>query len=169
MNLIVAVDECWNIGYNNDLLEKISEDLKNFKRLTINSTIIMGRKTFESLPGKKALPKRTNIILSSSLSLENNEEIIVCHSLNEVFDKIKDIPTEKIFIIGGETIYKQFLPFCDTAFVTKIHNSYTADKSMVNLDLDDNWQITEKGEILKNINNISYQFLIYKQKSTKLL
>ncbi|MCK9329220.1 MAG: dihydrofolate reductase [Candidatus Cloacimonetes bacterium] len=162
MNLIVAVDENWNIGYKNDLLEKISADLKNFKRLTLNSTVIMGRNTFDSLPGKKALPKRINIVLSRDKNL-HIPNVIICNTIQEALHKISDSDQDKVFVIGGETIYKHFLPYCEKAYITKIFNKYIADKKMINLDLLSEWKIIEKSEIFENDNGIKFQYITYKR------
>lgn len=157
MNLIVAVDENWGIGYKGDLLERISEDLKNFKEKTIGKTIVMGRVTFDSLPNKKALPKRENIILTK----QHNLKIEACKVYNNIEDILNLENKDDVFIIGGENIYQQFLPYCKKAYVTKIFNSYEHDRSFPNLDEKEYWLLTEKSEVLENKNGVKFQFTIY--------
>lgn len=167
MNLIVAVDNEWNIGYKGDLLEKISEDLKFFKSMTINKTVVMGRNTFESLPGKKPLKNRRNIVLSSNKDL-SIDGVEICSSLEELFGLISETDSNDVFIIGGEQVYKLLLPYCHLAYVTKIFNTYTADKKMENIDLLSNWEIVKKSDLHNKDCNLRFQFLTYQNKSIKL-
>lgn len=105
------------IGKNNDLLYRISEDLKRFKSITLGHPIIMGRKTFDSIG--KALPGRTNIVITRDTNYEK-EGVIAANSLEEALSKAKEIDQEEIFIIGGGEIYKQALPFTTKLYLTKI-------------------------------------------------
>jgi len=172
MNIIVAVDSNWGIGYKNKLLQIIPEDLKLFKQLTNNKIIIMGRETFESLPNKQPLRNRINIVLSRNKNFidvsNKNKQLIVYQSIDELFMKLKNVihyNSNKIFIIGGESVYKQFIPYCEKAYVTKINKSYKADRYFVNLDKNDKWKLINKSENkLFNSENelIKYSFLEYK-------
>lgn len=166
MNIIVAVDENWGIGYKGNLLERISEDMKFFKEKTINKIVVMGRVTFESLPNKKPLPMRENIVLSKNKEYFN-QEIEIVNGIDELFEKIKNLDTENIFIIGGEKIYKMLYEYCSKAYVTKIYNKYESDAKMENLDEKPNWEIIEKSEIKQNKNGISFQFITYKNNRVK--
>lgn len=159
MNLIVAVDQNWGIGYKGDLLERISEDLKFFKKTTTGNAIIMGRVTFDSLPNKKPLPNRTNIVLTKNTNLKI-DGCIICNSIDEIL-KLED--KENVFVIGGADIYKQLLPYCKKAYVTKILNTYEYDRSFINLDNDKAWHLTHESEILKNKNNVPFKFTTYEK------
>ena len=159
ISAIVAVDENFGIGFNGDLLEHIPEDLKHFKQLTTNKTIIMGRKTWESLPNKP-LPNRLNIVVTSKE--RSFEEMTVFTSFEEVYSRATHImPEDEWFIIGGGSIYKEFLPICDKVYLTKIMVSHeNVDTYFPNIELMDNWKCIEQSEI-KQYNDISYQFKTY--------
>lgn len=164
MNLIVNVSENWAIGRGNELLFHLSTDMKFFKSQTIEKTVVMGRKTLESFPGKKPLPKRKNIVLTTNPDFcAENVEII--HSIDELLKKIDLENSEDIYVIGGETIYRQLLPYCDTAFVTKVASTVNdADAFMVNLDDDENWEIVDESETM-NEKGYDFKFVTYKKKA----
>lgn len=164
MNLIVNVSENWAIGRGNELLFHLSTDMKFFKSQTIEKTVVMGRKTLESFPGKKPLPKRKNIVLTTNPDFcAENVEII--HSIDELLKKIDLENSEDIYVIGGETIYRQLLPYCDTAFVTKVSSTVNdADAFMVNLDDDENWEIVDESETM-NEKGYDFKFVTYKKKA----
>ena len=109
MNLIVAVDRGWGIGKDGGLLYSIPEDMKFFRTTTAGKTVIMGRATLESLPGGRPLPKRRNIILSRTLSEVEGAE--VCKTPEEIVALLADTPSEDIFVIGGESVYRDMLPY----------------------------------------------------------
>ena len=159
ISAIVAVDENFGIGFNGDLLEHIPEDLKRFKQLTTNKTIIMGRKTWESLPNKP-LPDRLNIVITSKE--RSLGEMTVFTSFEEVYSRATHImPEDEWFVIGGGSIYKEFLPICDKVYLTKIMVSHeNVDTYFPNIELMDNWKCVEQSEI-KQYNDISYQFKTY--------
>ena len=163
MNLIVAVDENWAIGKEGDLLEKISEDLKRFKELTTNNIVVMGRVTFDSLPKKIPLPNRKNIVLTRDKTLVI-EGVEICYTVDELLKMIEK-EEKDVFVMGGEKIYKLLLPFCKKAYVTKIYNSYDADRYMENLDISEEWEEKIKEEIRENDNGIKYQYITYEKKS----
>jgi dihydrofolate reductase len=163
MNLIVAVDENWAIGKEGDLLEKISEDLKRFKELTTNNIVVMGRVTFDSLPKKRPLPNRKNIVLTRDKTLVI-EGVEICYTVDELLKMIEK-EEKDVFVMGGEKIYKLLLPFCKKAYVTKIYNSYDADRYMENLDISEEWEEKIKEEIRENDNGIKYQYITYEKKS----
>ena len=167
MKAIVAVDINWGIGYKGKLLQWIPEDLKFFKAMTLGKVVIMGRETFESLPGKEPLKDRVNIVLSKNESF-TNEKIIICRSLEELFNVLANYSEEDVFVIGGESIYAQLLPFCSEAYVTKIRNSYKADKHFINIDQIKAWEVVSESEP-QNYGDIEYRFIKYvnnKSKST---
>ncbi len=145
MKAIVAVDASWGIGCNNRLLAHVPEDMKFFKETTTGHTIVMGRKTFESFPGKGPLPKRRNIVLSKSMDEDTHEGLEVLAGIEELSDLLS--ADEEVFVIGGESVYKALLPACDTVYVTKLHERFEADTFFPNLDLDDNWVCAYESEI----------------------
>ena len=161
MNLIVATDENWAIGYQNELLIRISEDLKYFKKLTINNTVIMGRKTFESLPNKKPLTNRTNIILTNDINYKIDNAII-CNSIDDVL-KITENINNEVYIIGGEMIYKLFLPYVKKAYITKIYHKFKADRYLTNF-INNDWTLINESPIYETENNLRYQFLVYQKR-----
>lgn len=146
MKAIVAVDLNWGIGYKGNLLKPIAPDLKRFKELTINKVVVMGRETFESLPKKEPLKDRVNIVLSKS-DLINDKRIIVCNSLNQLFNELLKYNTNDVFVIGGESVYKQLLPYCTEVYVTKIQKTYIADRHFTNLDENSSWKLLDKSDL----------------------
>ena len=145
MNLIAAVDRNWAIGKAGRELVNIPEDKKFFREETTGKVIVMGRKTFESLPRAMALAGRTNIVLSENPGFAP-KNTIVCRSFEETKEELAKYPTEDIYIIGGGSIYKQFLPLCDTAHITKVDYKYDADTYFPNLDQLEDWEMTEVSE-----------------------
>ena len=144
MNLIAAVDENWGIGYENQLLARIPADLRYFREKTIGRTVVYGRKTMDTFPGGRPLPGRTNIVLSRNPGF-SPEGAITCGTVPEALAKLAKYPPEDIFIIGGESIYKEFLPYCQRAYITKIHAVFPCDAYLENLDMDGGWLLREKG------------------------
>ena len=160
MNLIVAVDENWCIGYKGNLLFSIKQDMKFFRETTQNHIVVMGRKTLDSFPGGKPLKNRVNIVLTKNTDFKR-DGVIVCHSTDEVLEELEKC-NDDVFVIGGEQIYKEFLPYCDTAYVTKVRAKRTADAHMVNLDLSDEWEALQNTKDFVD-NELTYQFYIYKR------
>ena len=132
MNLIVNADKNWGIGKNNELLVQIPNDMKMFRSTTIGNVVVMGRKTLESFPNGKPLPKRTNIVLTKNKNYAAKGAIVV-HSKEELLEELKKYPEEDIFVIGGESIYRMLLPYCTTAYVTRTDYAYDADTYFPNL------------------------------------
>lgn len=161
MNLIVAVDEKWGIGCDNDLLASIPGDMQYFKEKTTDGVVVMGRRTLESLPKQRGLPKRINYVLTSNKEFEA-ERCIAVHSEEELLKELEQYDPEHIFIIGGESIYKKFYKHCDKCFVTKMHANLNADKFMVNLDEDEDFKETWKSE-MHSENGIDYEFTLYER------
>lgn len=158
MNCIAAVDSNWAIGIDNRLLFHIPQDLRFFKEKTVGKTVIMGKNTLLSLPEQKSLANRRNIVLSTSLK-EN--DFIVCKDLESLFEKIKDYDSDELFVIGGEQIYSLLLPYCSTAYITKVNAEKPANRFFRNLDLSENWEMTFEGE--KQIyNGIEFCFCEYR-------
>lgn len=162
MNLIVAVDKNWAIGNKNKLLISIPADMKNFRSLTTGNVIIMGRKTLESFPQNQPLKNRVNIVLTKNEKYQVNGATVV-HSVEELQEELKQYTEEEIYVIGGESIYRQLLPMCDTAIVTKIDEAYEADTYFPNLDELADWEIAEESEE-QTYFDVCYTFTTYKRK-----
>ena len=162
MNCIVAVDENWAIGYKNELLVRIPADQKFFRQETTGKVVVLGRKTLETFPQGRPLPNRTNIIVSTKQDYEVKDSIVV-HSIEELLEELKKYDTNDVYIIGGDSIYKQMLPYCDTAHVTKIDRAYEADTYFPNLDEMEEWEITADSDEQVYF-DLTYHFLKYERK-----
>ena len=145
MNLIAAVDKNWAIGNKNQLLVKIPADQKFFRETTTGKVVVMGRKTLESFPNGLPLKNRTNIVLTRDEKYDVKDAIVL-HSLEELREELKKYPSEDIYVIGGETIYRQLLDECDVAHITKIEFAYDADAYFPYLDELPEWKITADSE-----------------------
>ncbi len=141
MNIIVAADKNWAIGLQNKLLVSIPADMKFFRQTTTGNVVVMGRKTLESFPNGQPLKNRTNIVLTSDRSY-NVKDAVVVHSIEELLEELKKYDSEDVYVIGGESIYRQLLPYCSLAHVTKIDHEYQADTYFPNLDEDEEWELT---------------------------
>ena len=117
MNIIVAVDKNWAIGYQNKLLNSIPEDMKFFRETTTGHVVVMGRKTLESFPNGRPLKNRTNVVITRRQDYEVPGAVVV-HSVEEALEYLKRFKSEDIYVIGGASIYEQMLPYCDVAHVT---------------------------------------------------
>lgn len=162
MNLIVAVDKNWAIGCQNELLVRIPNDHKHFREETTGKVVVLGRKTLETFPQGLPLKNRTNIILSGNPNYRVKDAIIV-HSTEELLEELKKYDDEEIYIIGGESVYRQLLPYCEVAHVTKIEHAYQADAYFPNLDESDEWEITAQSEE-QTYFDIEYTFVKYERK-----
>ena len=160
ISAIVAVDNNWGIGFNGDLLEHIPEDLKYFKELTTSHVVVMGSKTWDSLP-RKPLKDRLNVVISRQ-PREVLGDMSIRISMEEAKSRISAVPQdEEWFIIGGGTIYKELLPFCDRVYVTKIHKNHeNVDTYFPNLDEMEEWAPGMCSSI-HDYNGLSYQFWEY--------
>lgn len=161
MKMIVAVDKNWGIGKNNDLLVSIPADMKMFRTETSGKVVIMGRKTLESFPGGLPLKNRTNIVLSGNPDYQVKGAIVV-HSLQELLEEIKKYPKDQVYCIGGDSVYKMLLPYCDTAQVTKIDFAYEADRYFPNLDEMPQWQVAAESEE-QTYFDLEYRFVRYER------
>lgn len=157
MKAIVAVDSNWGIGYQGKLLAHIPEDLKYFRKMTIGKVVVMGEKTFKSLPGGLPLTGRVNIVMSNTLE---DDRVIVCNSMEDLWTRLEKYDTDDIFVIGGESVYRQLLKYCGEVYVTKIKATYKSDRYFNNLDKDNNWKlISEVGG--KSKKGLEYKFTRY--------
>ncbi|NBI64641.1 dihydrofolate reductase [Clostridiales bacterium] len=161
MNIIVVVDENWNIGRDGGLLVHLPGDLKYFKEKTLGKTVVVGRKTLESFPGSKPLPGRRNIVLTRKERYKP-EGCETCASKEEL-TRLLGNDTKDVFICGGQNVYGQFLEECDRYFVTKIYAAFDADRSFPELDSRQDLEIVWKSDTQEE-NGINYQFFEYKRK-----
>lgn len=145
MIAIAAVDSNWAIGNKNRLLTSIPADMKFFREKTNGHVVVMGRKTLESFPNGRPLKNRTNIVLTSNKEYQVKDAVIV-HTEEELLEELKKYDTDEIYIIGGESIYQMMIPYCDTAYITKISHAYEADTYFPDLDAADGWRMTEESE-----------------------
>ncbi len=157
---IVAVDENWGIGKNNKLPWSIPGELVFFKEKTLGKTVVMGRKTLESLPGGRPLPGRRNIVLTRSWGYPVEGSDVVC-SPEGLMELLDDINSDDVFLIGGAQIYRLLLPYCSKAFVTKVKGTFDVDAHHPDLDSDPNWVIVDKSQPITSPNGIEYTRLIY--------
>jgi len=162
MNMIVAVDKNWSIGCKGKLLISIPEDMQLFRKETTNKVVVMGRKTLESFSNGLPLKNRTNIVITSDKSY-TVKDAIICHSIEEALEEIKKYPSEDVYVIGGETIYRQLLPYCEVAHVTKIDYEYDADTQIPNMDEMPEWEIMERSDE-RTYFDLEYEFLKYIRK-----
>lgn len=161
MKTIVAVDNNWGIGKDGGLLVNLPGDLKYFKEQTLGKVVVMGRTTFESLPGKKPLKDRVNIVLSRNEDFQ--PDCTKCKSMGELFKTLEAYDMEDVFIIGGADIYRQFLPYCSSHLVTKINGVFEADKFFENLDLRTDLELVGMSEPVSE-NGVEYRFAEYRRK-----
>ena len=162
MKLIVCVDSEWGIGYKNQLLVRITSDQKFFRTTTTGNVVVMGRKTLDSFPGQKPLKDRVNIVLTSAKNPEVRDSEIYVNSIEECLEEVKKYPDKEVFIIGGSSVYEQFLPYCDTAYVTRVDRAFSKDAYFPNLDKDPEWELAEEGEEQTYFDN-TFSFNTYKR------
>ena len=161
MNLIAAVDRNWAIGYKNELLVRIPEDQKWFRETTTGKAVIMGRKTLESFPNKSPLKNRLNVVITSDMNYSVPGAVVV-HSIDEAVEAVRDYAGDDVYVIGGESIYRQMLPLCSTAHITKVDYAYQADAHFPDLDKEEGWKITETSDE-RTYFDIIYEFVKYER------
>ena len=161
LSIIVAKAQNNIIGKNNKLLWHISEDLKRFKDLTTGHTIIMGRKTFESLG--RILPNRKHIVFTQNPDFKvNDENVKIVHSMLEIQEYIEN--KEENFVIGGAMIYNLLMPYANKMYITEIHKDFEGDTVFPKINLDILEEVSrEKGEDIEQ-NNLEYDFVVYERK-----
>jgi dihydrofolate reductase len=163
ISIIVAVSDDWGIGKDNELLWHIPEDLRRFKRLTMGKCVIMGKKTWISLP-KKPLSGRKNIVLTD-IPGECIDFSITAYSIDDAISKCDK--EEEAFIMGGGSIYRQFMPVADRLYITHVHRKAPADVWFPKIDLR-KWKIVEKEEcISEDDNRIPYSYVIYERREAR--
>ena len=159
MNIIAAVDANWAIVYKNELLVKIPNDQKWFQKITTGKVVVMGRKTMETFPNGMPLKNRTNIVLTGDRALRVKDAELV-YGIEELLEKLKQYNTEDVYVIGGESVYEELLPYYDTAYITKIDYTYQADRYFPNLDNDADWHIESESEE-QTYFDLEYYFVKY--------
>jgi len=158
LKAILSADINWGIGYKGSLLARVPEDMKFFREMTSGKVVVMGRETLESFPKGEPLKNRVNIVLSTTLKRNG---LIICRSLKELFIKLYDFDEADIFIIGGESVYRQLLPYCSEALVTKFCKSFKVDRHFPNLDNNPDWFLDCESE-KKSFENFIFHFAKYK-------
>ena len=167
MELIVAVDREWGIGYRGELLAHLSEDLRHFKDLTLGKTVIFGSNTLATFPGGRPLKGRNNLILHPDAEY-TVEGATVLHSLEELFTYVGNHPEQTYVVIGGASVYRQLLPYCSKAHVTKFDRSFPKDVWFENLDERDDWRLREEsplavGTVRETGEELTYRFCTYER------
>lgn len=155
MQAIVAVSQSWGIGKGEDLLFRLPSDLRRFKAMTTGHTVIMGRKTLDSLPGGKGLPHRRNLVLSRQSDFAPDRAEVI-HSVEDILKTAED----DAFVIGGQQVYEQLLPYCARVHVTKVLSDPEADAFFPDLDKLPEWKVASAGEMLTE-NGLSFQYVEY--------
>lgn len=158
MELIVAVYDDWGIGKDGTQPIALSADRKFFRETTKGAMVIVGRKTLADFPGGRPLPNRVNVVMTRQDA--NIPDVVICRSPEDAVELAKT--AERAMVIGGGSIYKQMLPYCDTAYITKVHTSPESDTFFPNLDADPQWKMVEIFQSGEE-NGISYEMCLYKK------
>lgn len=164
MNFIVAVTNDYAIGKNNNLLFHLPTDLKYFKEKTLNKIVIMGERTYLSLP-VKPLPKRTTIVLSNNPNF-NDDRVIIARSLEDLFNKLKQYNDDDIFVCGGASVYNLLMDYCKTGYITRVNITVPADTYIDNIDKKDNFELTSQTQP-QTENGLEFKFQEYTNKNVK--
>lgn len=159
--IIAAMASDGGIGNKGELLFHLKEDMARFRKNTLHNVVLMGRKTLESFPEGKPLPERTNVVLSRK-KRESRDNLIWVSSVEEALQVVSRIPG-KVFVIGGEEIYRQFLPLASKVYLTEISEISTADSYFPDIRKDERWTAEKVGP-WKREGNLSFRFVIYTKK-----
>lgn len=166
MCILVAADCRWGIGYQNKLLFHLEQDMAFFKKKTMGNVVVMGRKTLESFPGGKPLSGRNNIVLTRDVEWrrrhENQEALLVFSSVGEVLSYAEQ-ENRDVYIIGGESIYRQFLKYVTDAYVTRVNAIRTADRFFPNLDEMPEWEKVSVVDKIQDESGLSFEIMKYVQ------
>lgn len=165
MNLIVAADNKWGIGRDGGLLASIPTDMKYFREHTTGKVVVMGRKTLESMPGRRGLPKRINYVLTTDPGYEA-ERCTVVNSEDELWEELSQYDPDDVFLIGGATLYNRFYRMCDKLFVTKLDADLNADTFITCFDDDPDYEVVSESEPVTE-NGITFRFVVYGRKDDK--
>lgn len=165
MKMIVNTDINWGIGKNNDLLFSNKEDMKFFRRTTTGGTVVMGRKTLESFPGGKPLKNRVNIVMTNNPDYRNSE-VVVCRNREQLTKAIENAEGE-VFLIGGASMYNEFMDCCSHAYVTRTFADGGADCFINSLDIREGWHVSDEGEPMHTDDGIEFRFVTYENDNVK--
>ena len=165
MNIIAAVDNNWAIGWKGQLLVRIPNDHKQFRQETMGKIVVYGRKTLETFPQGMPLEGRVNIILSKTPDYQVKGAQVVA-SVDALLEKLRAYPSKDVYVIGGASVYRQLLPYCDTAHITKIDHVYEADAYFPDLDQNTEWELTADSDE-QTYFDIAYTFLRYEKRTKK--
>lgn len=163
MKAILHVDKEWGIGKNNELMFSIPADMKFFRETTINNVVVMGNNTLKSFPNGLPLKNRVNIVLSRTAS---RNDCVIVKSLSDLFEELKKYDTNNVFVIGGASIYKELLPYCNEVLVTKVNAIGGADTFFENLDNNKDFELVFESEPIET-NGYIIKFTTYENKNLK--
>lgn len=160
MNAIVVVDQNWAIGRDNDLLFSLPTDMKRFRSLTLGGTVILGRRTLDSFPGGRPLPKRRNIVITRNVDFDR-EGCEIVSGTAAALEAAADTEADKLWVIGGGSVYTALLPKCKRVYLTKVDAAAeNADTFFPNLDKLPGWEIEAVSDPVKE-NGVTYRFIDY--------
>jgi len=162
LNVILSATDDWGIGFENRLLFRVPEDMRRFRALTVGKVVVMGRKTFLSLPNQKPLADRENIVLSRDPDFAP-DGVTVARSTDELFRLLESRDTDDVFVIGGAAVYRELLPFCGIAYVTRFYAKKEADSFFPCLDGDESWQLVERSD-LREHEGLTFTFDRYERR-----
>lgn len=164
MNFIVAVTNDYAIGKDNNLLFHLPTDLKYFKQTTLNKVVVMGERTYHSLP-KRPLPNRINIVLSDNPKFYD-DNIIIVNNVDKLFAEVKKYNPDDVFVTGGASVYNLLMDYCNKAYITKIDKVVPADTYINNIEKMPNWKLVSKSEKY-NENGLDFEFLIFENSQVR--
>lgn len=165
MELIASATRDWGIGIRGGLVRRLKDDMRFFREKTAGSVVILGRATLESFPGGKPLKNRTHIVLSAKEGY-SPEGVTVCASVPAALAEVKRLHAEKVFVIGGASVYRAFLPYCQSAYITRMDISAEADRFLPDLDREPGWELTDPGEEME-CDGVSFRFTKYENHAVK--
>lgn len=161
MNLISSADLDWGIGYQNELLFRTRQDMQHVKELTTGNVIVMGRNTFFSLPGQKPLPNRINVVLSETDDF-GRDDIVVCENIPALLAHLAQYDPASIFVFGGQSVYAQLLPYCNTAYITQYDTRRQHDAVLPRFSELPEWTLAERSA-QKSEDGLQFTFDIYRR------
>ena len=159
MNAIAAVSAAWGIGREGDLLFRIAGDLRRFRAMTTGGTVIMGRKTLDSLPGGRPLPNRRNLVLTRNAAF-SRPGVEAVRSLEELLALLEGQDPDRAWVCGGGEIYRLLLPWCRTCHITRVYEAPESDAFFPDLDRLPQWRLARSEAALAH-GDTAYQFLVY--------
>lgn len=167
MNAIASVTSDWGIGHDGGLLVPNKQDMRRFVKLTMGGTVVMGRKTLESLPGQRPLKGRRNVVLSARPHYRPSG-FEVAASVDEALELVRADDPSRVWVMGGATVYEALLPHCDRAYLTMNHVVVEADTYFPDLDEAPDWRLTEKDAAGTTADGVPFSYLLYERASASL-